>query len=86
MNLIEKQAERFCKFKLRSSIQYQEFIDIVKSEISIYSQYSHKLQFIETVMFLAKEGYEEHLASNFFNFINIDYKIFEINFSFRKLY
>jgi hypothetical protein len=63
MNLIEKQAERFCKFKLRSSIQYQEFIDLVKSEISIYSQYSHKLQFIETVMFLAKEGYEKHLPS-----------------------
>ena len=57
MNLIEKQAERFCKFKLRSSIQYQEFIDLVESEIRIYSQYSHKLQFIETVMFLAKEGY-----------------------------
>ena len=63
MNLIEKQAERFCKFKLKSSIQYQEFIDLVKSEISIYSQYTHKLQFIETVMFEAKKKYDNHLPS-----------------------
>ena len=63
MNLIEKQAERFCKFKLRSSIQYQEFIDLVESEIRIYSQYSHKLQFIETVMFEAKKKYDNHLPS-----------------------
>jgi hypothetical protein len=61
MNIIEKQAERFCKFKLRSGIQYQEFIDLVESEIIRYSQISHKLQFIETVMFEAKKKYDEHL-------------------------
>jgi hypothetical protein len=40
---------------------YHDFIGIVKYEISQYSQVSHKIQFLETVMYEVKKVYEEHL-------------------------
>jgi hypothetical protein len=61
MNLIEKQAEKFSRFNLNSSEIYHDFIGLVKFEISQYSQISHKIQFLETVMFEAKHEYGEHL-------------------------
>ena len=61
MNLIEKQAAKFSQFKMNSSKSYQDFIGLVKFEINQYSQFSHKIQFLETVMFEAKKDYEEHL-------------------------
>ena len=61
MNLIEKQAVKFSRFNLNSDGSYQDFIGLVKLEINQYSQVSHKIQFLETVMFEAKKDYEEHL-------------------------
>ncbi|MEY3499196.1 MAG: hypothetical protein RL308_865 [Bacteroidota bacterium] len=61
MNLIEKQAEKFARFKMNSSKSYQDFIGLVKFEVNQYSQIPHKMQFLETVMFQAKLEYEEHL-------------------------
>lgn len=61
MNLIEKQAEKFSRFKLNSSKPYHDFIGLAKFEINQYSQISHKIQFLETVMYEAKQEYEEHL-------------------------
>ena len=61
MNLISKQAEKFSLYNLDSNKRYQEFIQLVNQELLQYSQYSHKVQFLETVMFEVKKEYDEHL-------------------------
>lgn len=61
MNLISKQAEKFTLYNLDSNKRYQEFIQLVNQELSQYSQYSHKVQFLETVMVEVKKEYNEHL-------------------------
>jgi hypothetical protein len=61
MNLIEKQAQKFSMFELDTNKPYHNFIGLVKFEIGQYSQISHKIQFLETVMFQTKLEYEEHL-------------------------
>lgn len=61
MNLISKQAENFTLYNLDSNKRYQEFIQLVNQELSQYSQYSHKVQFLETVMVEVKKEYDEHL-------------------------
>lgn len=61
MNLIERQAEEFAKRKLKSSQPYQDFVKLIKYELYEYSQTPHKIQFLETVMFKAKEKYDRHL-------------------------
>ncbi len=61
MNLIEKQAEKFSLYNLDSNKNYQDFIQLVNQELVHYSQFSHKVQFIETVMCEVKKEYDEHL-------------------------
>ena len=48
---------------MNSNKSYQDFIGLVKFEINQYSQVSHKIQFLETVMFEAKKDFEEHLLT-----------------------
>jgi hypothetical protein len=60
MNIIEKQADHFFKMKFKFH-PYQDFIDKVEYEVIRYSKVSHKLQFLETVMFLSKSEYDKHL-------------------------
>ena len=61
MNLISKQAEKFSLYNLDSNKSYQDFIQRVNQELLQYSQFSHKIQFLETVMFEVKKEYDEHL-------------------------
>jgi hypothetical protein len=61
MNLISKQAEKFSLYNLDSNKSYQEFIKLVNQELLQYSQFSHKVQFIETLMCEVRKEYEEHL-------------------------
>ena len=61
MNLIEKRAEKFSLYNLDSNKNYQDFIQLVNQELVHYSQFSHKVQFIETVMCEVKKEYNEHL-------------------------
>ncbi len=61
MNLIERQAEEFSQRNLEYD-SYQEFNKSIKYELYEYSQVSHKIQFLETVMFKAKEEYNRHLS------------------------
>lgn len=61
MNLIEKQAEKFTLYNLDANKSYQEFIQLVNQVLVHYSQFSHKVQFIETVMCEVRKEYEEHL-------------------------
>ncbi len=61
MNLIFKQAEKFTLYNLDSNKSYQDFIRCVNQELLQYSQFSHKVQFLETVMFEVKKEYDEHL-------------------------
>ncbi len=61
MNLISKQAEKFTLYNLDTNKSYQEFIQLVNHELLQYSQFSHKVQFIETVMCEVRKEYEEHL-------------------------
>lgn len=61
MNLISKQAEKFTLYNLDANKSYQEFIQLVNQELVHYSQFSHKVQFIETVMCEVRKEYEEHL-------------------------
>ena len=61
MNLISKQAEKFSLYNLDSNKSYQEFIQLVNHELLQYSQFSHKVQFLETVMVEVKKEYDEHL-------------------------
>ena len=60
MNLISKQAEKFSLYNLDSNNSYQEFIQLVNQELLHYSQFSHKVQFLETVMVEVKKEYDEH--------------------------
>ena len=60
MNLISKQAEKFSLYNLDSNKSYQEFIQLVNHELLQYSQFSHKVQFLETVMVEVKKEYDEH--------------------------
>lgn len=62
MNLIEKQAAKFSLYNLDSNKNYQDFIQLVNQELVHYSQFSHKVQFIETVMCEVKKEYNEHLS------------------------
>ncbi|MFM6994167.1 MAG: hypothetical protein ACKOWO_03505 [Sediminibacterium sp.] len=61
MNLISKQAEKFTLYNLDSKKRYQEFIQLVNQELSQYSQFSHKVQLLETVMVEVKKEYDDHL-------------------------
>ncbi len=61
MNLITKQAEKFSLYNLNSNKSYQEFIKLVNHELLQYSQFFHKVQFIETVMCEVRKEYDEHL-------------------------
>ena len=61
MNLISKQAGKFLFFYLDSNKSYQSFIQLVEQELLQYSQFSYKVQFVETLMCDVKEKYEEHL-------------------------
>jgi hypothetical protein len=61
MNLITKQAEKFTLYNLDTNKSYQEFIQLVNHELLQYSQFSHKVQFIETVMCEVRKEYEEHI-------------------------
>lgn len=61
MNFISKQAEKFTLYNLDTNKSYQEFIKLVNHELLQYSQFSHKAQFIETVMCEVSKEYEEHL-------------------------
>ena len=63
MNLISKQAEKFSKYNLDSNKSYQEFLQLINQELLQYSQFSHKVQFIETIMFEVKKEYDEHLPN-----------------------
>lgn len=62
MNLIERQAGEFYKKKTTVYFNsYQDYVREVKNELYEYSQTSHKIQFLEMVMFKAREEYDRHL-------------------------
>lgn len=60
MKLIPKQAEKFTLYNLDSNKHYKDFIQSVNQELLLYSQFSHKVQFLETVIFEVKKEYDTH--------------------------
>jgi hypothetical protein len=61
MNLIQKQANEFCRFKLDGHGKHKEFINDVRMELYEYKKVPHKIEFIETIIVKAKTAYDEHL-------------------------
>jgi len=61
MNIIQKQATEFIKFKMRDHRNYKDFIDDVRSELWEYKKDPYKIEFVEKLIKEAKIRYDEHM-------------------------
>lgn len=61
MNLIQDQANRFYERKFNEYVNYQEFISEVRAELYEYRKYAHKLEFLDYLLLLLKQGFDKHL-------------------------
>lgn len=61
MNLIQDQANRFYEWKFNEHVNYQEFISEVRTELYEYRKYAHKLEFLDYLLLLLKQGFDKHL-------------------------
>jgi len=61
MNIIQKQADDFIRFKMREHRPYKDFIDDVKSALWEYKKVKYQIQFIERVIQIAKIQYDKHM-------------------------
>ncbi|MBA4155177.1 hypothetical protein [Flavobacterium sp.] len=62
MNLIQDQATRFYEWKFNEYGNYQEFISEVRTQLYEYRKNAHKLEFLEHLLTLLKQGFDGHLA------------------------
>jgi hypothetical protein len=60
MNIIQQQAKDFFR-RYDETGNYDEFIELVKSYLFKYRKVAHRLEFIDYIMVLLKNGYDEHL-------------------------
>lgn len=61
MNIIQKQADEFIRFKMREHRNYKDFIDDVRSELWEYKKDTYKIEFVEKIIQKAKVKYDEHM-------------------------
>ncbi|MBK8547771.1 MAG: hypothetical protein IPL63_10430 [Saprospiraceae bacterium] len=62
MNLIQQQTEDFLDRKFNERGKYDDFIQKVRTQLYEYRKDSHKLEFIDHLMTLLKQGYDKHLT------------------------
>jgi hypothetical protein len=63
MNLIQKQASKFCKYYMNDYDGHKKFIDKVRSELWEYKKSIYKIEFLEYIIIQAKIEFDEHIAS-----------------------
>ncbi|MFN7043757.1 MAG: hypothetical protein ACK4M1_01060 [Flavobacterium sp.] len=61
MNLIQEQAIHFYDWKFNEHGIYQEFISEVRTQLFEYRKNAHKLEFLDYIMTLLKQGFDKHL-------------------------
>jgi O6-methylguanine-DNA--protein-cysteine methyltransferase len=61
MNLIQDQATRFFEWKFNEHGIYKEFISEVRTELYEYRKDAHKLEFLDYLLTLLKQGFDKHL-------------------------
>jgi len=61
MNIIQQQTSDFYDRKFNDRGKYEDFIQEVRSQLFEYRKDVHKLEFIDHLMTLLKQGYDEHL-------------------------
>ena len=61
MNLIQDQATRFYEWKFNEYGTYQEFISEVRTQLYEYRKDVHKLEFLDYVLTMLKQGFDKHL-------------------------
>lgn len=61
MNIIQKQADQFIRYKMNDHRKHKEFIDDVRSELWEYKKDVYKIEFIEKIIQTAKVKYDKHL-------------------------
>jgi O6-methylguanine-DNA--protein-cysteine methyltransferase len=62
MNLIQDQATRFYEWKFNEHGTYQEFISEVRTQLYEYRKDAHKLEFLDYLLTLLKQGFDKHLV------------------------
>lgn len=61
MNIIQKQATEFIRFKMRDHRNYKDFIEDVRSELWEYKKDTYKIEFVERIIKEAKIKYDDHI-------------------------
>jgi len=61
MNLIQEQAIEFYDWKFDEHGIYKEFISEVRTQLFEYRKNAHKLEFLDYLMTLLKQGFDNHL-------------------------
>jgi hypothetical protein len=61
MNIIQDQATRFYEWKFNEYGNYQEFISEVRTQLYDYRKDAHKLEFLDYLLTLLKQGFDKHL-------------------------
>ena len=62
MNIIQDQANRFYEWKFNEYGTYQEFISEVRTQLYEYRKDAHKLEFLDYLLTLIKQGFDKHLV------------------------
>ena len=62
MNLIQSQADDFFRFKFRERGKYEDFVQELRWQLSEYHKTAHKLEFIDRISSLLRNGYDKHLV------------------------
>lgn len=62
MNLIQQQTADFLDREFDVRGKYEEFIQKVRTQLYEYRKDAHKLEFIDYLMTLLKQGYDKHLT------------------------
>jgi len=63
MNIIQKQAVDFYKYEFDEYNGYEDFIQCVRSQLLEYRKETHKLEFVDHLMTLLKQDYDNHLKT-----------------------
>jgi O6-methylguanine-DNA--protein-cysteine methyltransferase len=61
MNLIQDQATDFYEWKFNEHGTYKEFISDVRIQLNEYRKDAHKLEFLDYLLTLLKQGFDKHL-------------------------
>ncbi|WP_288985210.1 hypothetical protein [uncultured Flavobacterium sp.] len=61
MNLIQNQTNDFFEWKFNEHETYKEFISEVRNQLYEYRKDAHKLEFLDYLLTLLKQGFDNHL-------------------------